>query len=51
MTPEQLHTINELFDHFVRGYEDLYYCQDLARLSVCTANIHMLLHIGDTIRD
>ncbi|KAL7271540.1 hypothetical protein RUND412_005694 [Rhizina undulata] len=47
----QIEDIRNLLCSFVKGFESLYYNGDPARLSVCTANVHALLHVADQIVD
>jgi hypothetical protein len=44
-------TLDDLVVHFVRSYEELYYGYDPQRLSVCSVNVHYLLHFPSYIRD
>jgi hypothetical protein len=44
-------SISSLAARFVKSFEQLYYKGESNRLSVCTVNIHMLLHLSQYIRD
>ena len=43
--------LDDLVVRFVRSYEDIYYRRDPQRISVCSVNIHYLLHLPLYIRD
>jgi hypothetical protein len=43
--------MKELLEDFVRGFEALYFNDDIARIKVMTANIHGLLHLAENIKD
>jgi hypothetical protein len=43
--------LDDLVVRFVRSYEDIYYRRDPQRLSVCSVNVHYLLHFPAYIRD
>jgi len=43
--------LDDLVIRFVRSYEELYYGHNPQRVSVCSVNIHYLLHLPSYIRD
>jgi hypothetical protein len=51
LTERDVLAVQQLAIEFVRTYERLYYREDSMRLSVCTINVHQLLHFADYIRD
>ena len=46
---ESLRIMKDLWIQFVRGYERLYYRDQPARLRLMSSNVHLLLHIADSI--
>ena len=48
----EVNILDDLVVRFVRSYEDIYYCnRDPKWMSVCSINIHYLLHFPAYIRD
>jgi Transposase family tnp2/Domain of unknown function (DUF4218) len=43
--------LDDLVVRFVQSYEDIYYHRDPQRISVCSVNVHYLLHFPMYIRD
>ena len=51
LTEPEVQEIGTLAKKFVTGFEELYVRDEDIRLSLCTINVHSLLHIEDHIRD
>jgi Transposase family tnp2/Domain of unknown function (DUF4218) len=47
----EIDILDELVVRFVKSYEKLYYRDDPQRMSVCSVNIHYILHLPLYIRD
>lgn len=46
VTPQSLYTLRYYCSSWVTEFEELYYGEDPARMSVCKINAHSLLHLG-----
>lgn len=51
LTTAEVHSMEEHFRNFVNSSEEIYYQGFSNRLPMCTAQMHMLLHVGQCILD